>query len=438
MSLDSIVTINIARGSSTISRAGFGVPLIAGYHTAYADRVRAFASLTEAAAAGHTAGSPIYRALTVAFGQNPRPPIVKVGRRASAPTQSVNLIPTDTTAGLRYTVAITGPTGITSTAQYTVQAADTVALIIDGIKTAIDGLGLDLTTTDNTTDLDVVADNAGQLFNFIVNKELRILDETADPGIAADLTAINAADSDWYGLALDSNSAAESLAAATWAEANRKLAAFHSSDTIITITGNTSHHFYTASQTAYDRAGFVYNAAGGNMSYAGLAMLANRLPTDPGTSTWAFKRLANVTADVLSSSQIAAIEAVNANHYVQVAGLNITRQGTVASGEYFDVIRTIDLIEARIQENVALLFANNPKIPFTDAGIELIKAEIRATLGREVGKGLAADPAPVVTAPLARDVATADKAARTLPDVTFTATLSGAIHKTTIAGRVSV
>ena len=52
--------------------------------------------------------------------------------------------------------------------------------------------------------------------------------------------------------------------------------------------------------------------------------------------------------------------------------------------------------------------------------------------------GLAADPAPVVTAPKVADVAAADKVARRLPDIDFTATLAGAVHEVVISGVISV
>ena len=51
---------------------------------------------------------------------------------------------------------------------------------------------------------------------------------------------------------------------------------------------------------------------------------------------------------------------------------------------------------------------------------------------------LAADPVPIVQAPLVADIDPADKAARILPDITFQATLAGAIHKLVITGVLSV
>ena len=43
-----------------------------------------------------------------------------------------------------------------------------------------------------------------------------------------------------------------------------------------------------------------------------------------------------------------------------------------------------------------------------------------------------------LSAPRAADVSSGNKAIRHLPDVTFQATLAGAIHSLTITGRVSV
>ena len=64
-----------------------------------------------------------------------------------------------------------------------------------------------------------------------------------------------------------------------------------------------------------------------------------------------------------------------------------------------------------------------------------MKASLRAAVNQGI---LAADPAPTVTVPKVADVSAADKTARLLPDMKFTGTLAGAIHKVTITGVVSV
>jgi hypothetical protein len=113
--------------------------------------------------------------------------------------------------------------------------------------------------------------------------------------------------------------------------------------------------------------------------------------------------------------------------------------GLVAANEYLDVVRFRDWLTSRLQERIFARLAGNKKIPFTDTGIAIIEAEIRGQLdeGVQVG-GLAADPEPTVTVPLASAVTTANKQARHLTPVYFTATLAGAIHKLTIEGTVSV
>jgi hypothetical protein len=111
----------------------------------------------------------------------------------------------------------------------------------------------------------------------------------------------------------------------------------------------------------------------------------------------------------------------------------------VSSNEYIDVIRFRDWLKVRIQERIFARLAAQNKIPFTDAGIAVIQAEVLGQLdeGVSVG-GLSNDPAPTCLVPKASAVSTANKQARTLPDVRFTGTLAGAIHELEIDGVVSV
>jgi len=68
--------------------------------------------------------------------------------------------------------------------------------------------------------------------------------------------------------------------------------------------------------------------------------------------------------------------------------------------------------------------------------VSLVLGAVRAVLTAAVTASVLA-PGFTVTAPKVAAVSSADKALRTLPDVTFQATLAGAIHNLTITGRVS-
>jgi len=437
MSIEDIVTVNITAQTSTVSRAGFGVPLIATYHTVFAGRSQAFADLTEMVDAGFAVGEVTYRAAAAAFAQEPRPSSVKIGRRALPMTQSLTFTPTDVTEGLVYTMAFVRPDGTTASASYTVAALDAVADIIDGLLIAIAAISpaLAMTATDNTTDFDLDADNPGELFDVVVSRELEVKDNTTDPGIATDLAAIRAADGDWYGLALDSNSSAEVVAAAAWAETETVLFGANTSDADAK-SALTTDVMSILQLAAYARTFVIWS--GSVLSNAGAAWLGKQLPTDPGTTTWAFKTLAGLTVDSLTSAERAFIEGKNGNTYTRVAGRNITRQGVTAAGEFIDVTRYVDFLDARIGERVFLLMVNLPKIPYTDASVDLFRSEILAQLTSGIPQAIADDPAPTCTAPLVANVATADRAGRILPDIKFTARIAGSIHKVQINGTLTV
>jgi hypothetical protein len=170
-------------------------------------------------------------------------------------------------------------------------------------------------------------------------------------------------------------------------------------------------------------------------------MLGRALPEDAGSITYAYKQLGNVSTQVLSTDEQTKLRDKGVNFYNTVAGVNVTRWGTTmgSGGEYMDVINGSDWLAARIQERVYALLIQNDKLPFTDAGIQAVRGEILAQLQQGIARNfIAADPEPTCTVPRASEVAAADKSSRTLNDVTFRATLAGAIHKTTIEGELNL
>lgn len=441
MSLDSLVNVSITTQAQSVSRAGFGTPMILAYHTNYLDLVRTYTSLAAMVSDGFAVTDPAYLAAAALLAQSPKVVSFKVGRRALAPTQSLRLIPLSTTVGLVYTIDING-----LTADYTVVPSDTVALIIDGLKVAIDALSLDVTTTDNTTSLDVIADNVGDWFSVSNrNVELSLEDRTANPGIATDINAIIAADSDWYGLIIaDAQSNAQIAAAAAAAESRIELYAYDGIDTEILDSGVTDDVMSTLEAASYARSYGLYHPD--NNAFAATSWMGVMFPKDPGSATWKFKTLVGVPVTSLSASQQSTIQNKGGNIYINVGGVNITCNGISASGEFLDITQGVDWLRARIQEEVYSVLVNNDKIPYTNLGVELIKGKIRAALEAGIAAGLLSGElnfsggkeAYVVSAPLVANVSDLDKAARSLPDVNFQAKLAGAIHSVIITGVVSV
>lgn len=256
--------------------------------------------------------------------------------------------------------------------------------------------------------------------------------EAGDASWTAALNAIEGVDSDWYGLVTESRVEADILEIAVWVEARIKifLALTSDDDAKNGVAGNVLEDLNAA---AYDRSSGWYSGDADNHLTAGLVGL--QLPKDPGSTNWAHKTVNGITFDDLSATQQQNIESVKGNQYIRVAGLNVTQFGTMASGEYIDVIRGADFIQARIQELVFFELVNSEKIPYTNDGIAQIENRLREALQLGVANQIINDDF-TITVPDVADVSVIDKGNRFLPDVEFEATLTGAINKTQIRGRL--
>ena len=434
MPISDIISVSISVSGAGPTRAGFGEPLIAAYHTHFTDRVREYSSLAGMVSDGFAVTDPAYLAASEVFAQNPAPPTLKIGRRALPMTQTLHLTllstsATDTyvvqvrTAGGSWHVVTRASTGVPNT-DATNLAADITALSLSGLTSSATGAVVTLAMTAGKL-LDVQPGPAS-LITFA--------DVTANPGIETDLAAILAADGAWYGLVLDSQSKAEIDAAATWVEANGKLFVWNNSDSADADGSSTTDIFYTHKQAAHRRSVGLFSQTQ-LLSYSGAAWQGRLFPTDPGSENWAFKTLIGVLADNLTDSQIHAVENKNGSVYTTLFGLNLTQFGKTPDGEWIDIIRGEDALTNALQVGVLALQANNLKIPFTDAGIDMYRSVIIGVLNSFVATGfVAASPAPFVSLPKASQVDSINKAARNLPLVSFSATLAGAINSTTISG----
>lgn len=161
------------------------------------------------------------------------------------------------------------------------------------------------------------------------------------------------------------------------------------------------------------------------------------IPTTPGSNTWANKNLNATSTAEYTTSEITTLQANNVNYYVSLGGRGNTLNGVTLSGEYIDVIVGLDWLEFFMQSNVLAVFQTNPKVPYTNQGINLIENAIRASMDQAVENGIV-NAGYTVTTPDSADVSASDKATRILRNVTVTAVLTGAIHRTEININISL
>jgi hypothetical protein len=252
------------------------------------------------------------------------------------------------------------------------------------------------------------------------------------------LSALNDVDTDFYAVASISITEPNVLSIAGWVEANERLFATRSANVAFLAAPDVTSIGYQLSQLGYDRTFAIYHSLAASQYIDG-AILGRQLPEDPGTVDWDLIRLAAVTPDALTSGQVTAIASTDSNYFRTIAGANYFRQGSVASGEWIDIIRGTDWLKARMQERVFTTLANAKKVPYTNRGIGQIEADVRAQLQDGVDVGfLASEPAFTVSVPDALTVSAADKANRILRNVTFVATYAGAIHRVEIQGTIGL
>ncbi len=445
MSLDDVINLSITSSSVSPTRLGFGTPLCMVLHSTTPNTLDIYGSLTEMVAAGFATTSPAYRMATKLFAQNPRPRQVVIGKRTHVYTQVVHLYPLKTDEGYHYRFSIVDHAGVQTDIDYTVLASATIASIVTALTALIDPV-TDLVAVATTSTHIVCTATAGKLINYkgLPSPDiLGIYDKTADAGIVADMQAVEALDSTtWYAVLLDAGGRLEAVAAAAHVETMRKIMLCTNSDSDMADPAGVVDLAYATKAAAYARTGVVYSK-GELLSYSAAALVGKKLPTTPGRSTWAYSTLAGVTVDILTTAQINALKAKNANWYAALGGVNVIREGKTASGEWIDTTHFVDWLYARMQERLFAALASasaaGEKIPYTQSGIDTLTSLVSAQLKEGVAAGgLAATPAPAVTAPDIADIDPAEKIARNLPGVRFSGTLAGAIHTLEISGILSV
>jgi hypothetical protein len=436
MSLDEIVTVSISTTSGRVTATEFDTPLILAVRAlpSWTTKTRTYTSADEVeddfavTTFEYQAAAAIFAAESGPLGTSVGE--LKIGRPISAPVQLHDVKVETVTHSATYTFYI-NDTLVT----YDADSATTNDEIVTGLAAAVSALavsGLTVTTPGGAGSTTVRLTGAAGI-NFAIyhdDAKLSLSELTADAGIAADLSAIVAEDDEWYTLVTVFNSEAIVDAAAEWIEARDKTYIHFTQETYDrsqALAGGTAtmQTMYTA---AYARTAGIWGKA--NDSFSNSAWAGVCLPFEPGTETWAYKQLSGVDVSVLTPTEIDNIGDKNGNYYTRLGSGGATRPGKTYSGLFIDFVRWRDKLRARIQEAVAELLLSSRKVPYTDEGIAMIENRLRAVLNLEVASGaVARTPEFEIFVPLAADVASADKTARILRDVTFTATYTGAIHK---------
>lgn len=438
--LDEIVTVNITQNTAAVSQAGFGVPLILGT-TGFtgSDLIRFYTDI-DGVAADFATTDLEYKAAAAMFAQDVAPARIAIGERAANQAKIVTyVLSADLVASNIATVTVNG---VVKTHTFATDHATSLAALaakialVDGVASAVAAVRTITITATAGREL-TVADGGVTLGASQAAVVITTTQASKTVGSELDLLVLSADDADdWYCLILTSRLEADIYTAAAWIEARKKIFLACSTDAV-TLTSAVTDIAGVLHALSYARTSILYHDT--SAQYAEAAWAGRVLPLDPGSETWAFKSMNGISAVALTTTQSGYVRTTKkANTYEAIAGVNVTREGAMASGRFIDQTRFIDWMEARMKEGVFALAISVPKIPFTNAGISLVENVVRRVLNDGVAAGGIDPDSIVVSTPLVSAVSTANRAARRLPGVTFSARLTGAIHGVTVNGTVAV
>lgn len=429
-SIETVVRVQITKGTRQVPLAGFGIPLIVGASNRFVDAVRVYTDPADMLADGFLSSDPEYIHAVSLMSQSVQPESFLIGKNTAPVAQVNNITITSVVNSFAYVVTING-----TPYTYTSDGSATGAEIQAGLVAAINNVNVG-TSPGSGTSVNVTSEEAGLGFSISVGANLAFTLTTANHSIADDIATIQETNDTWYGLAITSKVASNILQVAAYIQTQKKIFIAASADSNVISTSALDVASLLQDKN-YDRTALIYSAQASLGPDA--AWLGRMLPTGVGSATWKFKTLVGITADNLSATEVANVAAKSGNVFITVGGIDITSEGVMASGEFIDVTRFIDWLVATMEAAVYSLLINSDKVPYTNKGIATVENAVRQTLQAGIDNGgLSNTPAPTVSVPDVLNVSQADKASRTLNNVIFTATLAGAIHKINIQGFVSV
>ena len=448
MGLSDIVQVSISRETQAVSQAGFGTfGIIAEFSTSKTtvtfDRYRLYASVTEMSDDGWAVGDEVYDAAVKVFSQNPKVDRILVGRKDSGDAswdEALSAVQNASSEWYSFMIIASGAGTVVFDSDFV--TSNSIVFTINGDAVTAVPFNNDQATTmadlktqieADITDCEVTIDatdvNTRTLIIEIFGDQVETITAITTGGATQPTAAVTYVNEDDY------------KAVALWASTQKKIFFYASSSAAIYDAGSTSDIAYFFKNAAYDRVVSIYHTdAQGDAtpSYIEAAWPGECLPFDVGEQTWAFKTLSTIAAYELTAGQRTAILDKNCNIYTATAGVNITEEGKVASGEYIDIMRGVDALEAALQEEIFGTLVNERKVPYTDAGIAVIEGLVKKVLNDFAADGFLIADTISVSVPKYADISANDKINRILPDVEFEASPQGAIHVIQIQGVISL
>ena len=441
------VIINISKLSAF--RRAFDLMLIVGSSSIInpVERVRVYYSTAAMLADGWLGTEPEYIAAQLAFSQPIPPRRILIGRQSTVAGGLTGV--SIGTAGSGYSVNDVLTVTQAGGSEGTVRVAAVDGGAVTSVEIMTEGSGYAVATGLATT----VSPSGG------TGCKIDITSVSAVETVVQAAQACRDANSEWYALVFcgQKSSAANIQLLAAWAESATPSTMYcFNTDLVDTKTNVTTDIFSVLKALGYKQTFGQYSSyaaqpdcVAGIVGYA-MGQMTGGLANSAYTLN--FKSITGlVTVSTLSTTQFGYITGKNGNVYVNRGYYyNWLQNGTMIDGSFFDERIYLDKLANDIQLNVADLFNQVPKVPQTEAGVNMIVAAINTAMEQSVRIGFVApgkwlgqaimnlaygDTLPrgyLVQSEAIADQAKADRDARKSPPIYVAAKLAGAIHSVVI------
>lgn len=383
LSLSDIVDISVTVAPSAATANPFNQGLFIGPSTAIPSygtnpRLRQYgAGSTSALQAmltdGFTTSDPEYIAAQIYFSQTPAPSYIWVGRQ-------------DLTALQTITIDVAG-TGWAVNDQFNIVQSG-----------ASYGVGVVLAETGGVpSSIGVLAGSQGTGYAVAAGLATTAISPSAGTGLTVDVTAIGetllqsatacrAANSTWYGLAVNNPVDADNLALSEWADPLWQTTRYYPWSNDVAMPNGTTNNIALQLQTLKLRVLGIYSTTQNGLypnnvfAAAGLMGVEMGLNTGlPGSFfTAAHKQIAGIAVEPLTQTQYDNITSAGFNVYGNFAPYNLLEPGIMSNGAPSFLWLFLAGLVATIQINELNVLATNPVVPQTNAGESLLLAAANA------------------------------------------------------------
>ncbi|MGQ0285861.1 DUF3383 family protein [Pasteurellaceae bacterium 22721_9_1] len=442
--IDRLVNVQIELGTTAIQGKSFSDMLILAKHSLATGRIMVVTDANQLLDLGLPPTDPLYLATSAAFAQGSHVSQVFIGR-VKANRYELDL--SEIKSGNKFKAKVQVLTnGNYKSHDVEVSFTSSASATTTALKSSLEGLSSPITVSASGSTLTI--EPTGNADVVLTDIQGGVLTATYTENFTVALAACAKENNRWYGLGLASREQSEVLKVADWAEANGKLFLTASADPNILVPSSNTDLASVCKEKNYFRTAVMYSHKA-ESEYPDMALMSYCFTFYPGAENWNLKKLAGVSHSPLAEGEFIAAKNKNCTTFENFNdSFSVTQGGKVAGGEWIDVIRFRDWLLQEIQINTTSAMINAyGKLPYTDAGIEVIGQSIRQALDLGVARG---GIAPVeldesgaevknyvITLPKAASVSDNNKALRILQDVKFSARLAGAINVTEIKGNLA-